>query len=116
MSTRNLSGADRPSRSSGGEVEDLLDLGEVVDAVAELPAPVVPLRVGDVFPDRGAAADGRRAIGAERTRRVGEVHERRLGRESGGVLMRDRGPDLLGVQRGEPPASRQARPTAGSDA
>ena len=54
MSTRNLSGADRPGPLLVGELEDLLDLLEVVDPVAELPAPVVPLRVRDVFPQRSA--------------------------------------------------------------
>jgi len=39
-----------------GEVEDSLDLAELVDAVGELPAPVVPLLVGHVRPDRCAAA------------------------------------------------------------
>ena len=88
-----------------GQLEDLLDLGEVVDPMAELPAPVVPLRVGDVVPDRRAAADGRGAVGADRARRIGQVDERRLGRAPGGLLVRDRCLDLLGVQRGEPPGS-----------
>ena len=51
-----------------GQLEDLLDLGEVVDPVAELPAPVVPLGVGDVLPDRSAAADGRCARPARAAR------------------------------------------------
>ena len=88
-----------------GQLEDLLDLLEVVDPVAELPAPVVPLLVGDVLPDRGAAADGRRAVRAERAGRVGEVDERRLGGGPGGILVGDRGLDLLGVHAGEPPGS-----------
>ena len=53
MSTRNLSGADRPGALLVGQLEDLLDLLEVVDPVAELPAPVVPLLVGDVLPASG---------------------------------------------------------------
>ena len=50
MSTRNLSGARQAVALLVGQVEDLLDLLEVVDPVAELPAPVVPLLVGDVLP------------------------------------------------------------------
>ena len=100
MSTRNLSGADRPVALLVGQLEDLLDLREVVDPVAQLPAPVVPLRVGHVLPERGAAADGGRAVRAERPGRVGQVDERGLGRGAGRVLVRDRGLDLLGVQRG----------------
>ena len=100
-----------------GQLEDLLDLLEVVDPVAELPAPVVPLLVGDVFPDRGAAADGRGAVRAERAGRVGEVDERSLGRGPGGLLVGDGGLDLLCVHAGEPPVSSVGTgPTAGSDA
>ena len=99
-----------------GQVEDLLDLLEVVDPVAELPAPVVPLRVRDVLPERGAAADGGRAVRPEGPRRIGQVDERRLGGGPGGVLVRDRGLDLLGVHAGEPPGAsvrpgRMAAPT-----
>ena len=99
MSTRNRSGTDSPSRSESVRFEDLLDLGEVVDAVAELPAPVVPLLIGHIRPHRGAAAHGGTAIRAQGLRRVGGIHERRLGRGAGRVLVRDRGLDLLGVQR-----------------
>ena len=80
-----------------GQVEDRLDLLEVVDAVAELPAPVVPLLVGNVLEDRGAPADRRAAVGAERLRRVTPVDERGLRCGARGVLVRDRGLDLLGV-------------------
>ena len=59
-----------------GQVQDRLDLLEVVDPMAELPAPVVPLLVGDVRPERGAPADGRPAVGPELAGRVGEVDER----------------------------------------
>ena len=88
-----------------GQLEHLLDLGEVVDPMAELPPPVVPLRVGDVVPDRRPAADGRGAVGTDRERRISQVDERGLGRAPGGFLVRDRCLDLLGVQRGEPPGS-----------
>ena len=86
-----------------GELEDLLDLLEIVDPVAELPAPVVPLRVRDVLPERSAAADRRPAVGPERTRRVGQVDERRFGQRASSILVRDSGLDLLGVHAGEPP-------------
>ena len=43
-----------------GQLQDLLDLLEIVDPVAELPAPVVPLLVRDVGPQRRAPADRRR--------------------------------------------------------
>ncbi len=80
-----------------GEVQDRLDLGEVVDPVTQLPAPVVPLLVGDVRPERGAPADGRPAIGPEHACRVGEVDERRLGGRVRCILVSDGGLDLLGV-------------------
>jgi hypothetical protein len=62
-----------------GQVEDRPDLVDGVDPVAELPAPVVPLCVGHVGPQRGAAAAGRLAIGPERLRRVARVDPRLLG-------------------------------------
>ena len=66
-----------------GQVEDLLDLLEVVDPVRQLPAPVVPLLVGHVRPQRRAPADGRLAIRPECARRVAKIHERsRLDRRS----------------------------------
>ena len=65
MSTRNLSGAPRPSRSFLGQLEDLCERLEVVDAVRELPLPVVPLLVGYVGVVRRAAAAGRCAIRAQ---------------------------------------------------
>ena len=83
-----------------GEVEDLPDLLEVVDAVRELPAPVVPLRVGHVLVDRGAPADGGAAVRTQHLRRVGQVHERRLGGGTGRFLVRDGGLDLVGVHAG----------------
>ena len=61
-----------------GQLQDLLDLGELVDAVRELPLPVVPLLVGNVLPHRGAAADRRLPVGAELPRGVALVDERRL--------------------------------------
>ena len=49
-----LVGCAQPGSLLVGQLEDPLDLLEVVDPVAELPAPVVPLLVGDVGPQRGA--------------------------------------------------------------
>ena len=46
-----------------GQVQDLLDLLEIVDPVAELPAPVVPLGVGHVLPARRTAADRGAPVG-----------------------------------------------------
>ena len=83
-----------------GQIEDLPDLLEVVDPVRELPAPVVPLRVGHVLVDRGAPADGGAAVRTQHLRRVGQVHERRLGGGTGRFLVRDGGLDLLGVHAG----------------
>ena len=85
------------------EVEDLLDLGKVVDPVTQLPAPVIPLGVGDVLPDRGAAADRGSSVGAERASRVGAVDERPVGEVASDVLTRGRGPDVLGVHLGASP-------------
>ena len=88
MSTRNFSGAERPSRSSSVRFEDLLDLLEVVDPVAQLPAPVVPLLVGDVRPERGASADRGPSVRTQDLRGVRAVDERRprppRGRRPGG--------------------------------
>ena len=67
-----------------GQLQDLLDLGQLVDAVGELPAPVVPLLIGNVRPERCAAAHRRHAVRPERSRRVAAVDERFLG----GVLVR----------------------------
>ena len=92
MSTRNLSGARQAGPLLVGQVEDRLDLLEVVDAVAELPAPVVPLLVGDVLPDRRAAADGGPAVRTEHLGGVAAVDERRLGGGAGGLLVGDREP------------------------
>ncbi len=79
MSTRNLSGADRPSRSSGVSLRICSISSRSLTRWLQLPAPVVPLLVGDVLQDRGAAADGGLAVRAERQGRVGEVDERGLG-------------------------------------
>ena len=112
-----LLGRREPLALVVGQVEDPLDLLEIVDPVAELPAPVVPLGVGDVLPARGAATDRRPPVRTERARRVREVDERRLGDRAGGVLVRDGGPDLLGVHAGEPPRfERPGRPGACYDA
>ena len=61
-----------------GEVQDPLDLGEVVDAVGELPAPVVPLRVRHVLPDRRSPAHSRPSVRAQASRGIAEVDERSL--------------------------------------
>ena len=61
-----------------GQVEDLLELLERVQAVGELPAPVVPLLVRRVLPDPGAAADRRLPVRAEPEGGVAQVDERRL--------------------------------------
>ena len=91
-----------------GQLEDLLDLGQVVDPVRELPAPVVPLLVGDVLPQRGAPAHRRATVGSERLGRVAPVDERRLGQRARGVLVGDGGADLLGIHAGSPPGGRGA--------
>ncbi len=91
-----------------GELEDLLDLFEVVDPVRELPAPVVPLRVRDVLPERGTAADRGLPVGAEHARRIGGVDEWGLGREARHFRVGDGDLDLLGVQPSGPPAATNA--------
>ena len=58
-----------------GQVEDLLDLCEVVDAIGELPAPVVPLLVGHVCPQRRAAADRWLPIWPEPARGIALIDE-----------------------------------------
>ncbi len=93
-----LVGRRQPFALLVGQLEDLLDLSELVDPVRQLPAPVVPLLVGDVLVDRCAAADGRLAVGTERACRVGQVDEWRLGGDPGGILVRDGRLDLVGVQ------------------
>ena len=79
MSTRNMPVALRPARSSSVRLRISLELLEIVDAVAELPAPVVPLLVGHIGPDRRAAADGGLAVRAQHLGRVAAVDERLLG-------------------------------------
>ena len=81
-----------------GEVQDLADFLERVDPMTELPAPVVPLLVGDVRPDRRAPAARGPAVRTEGLRGVAAVDERRLGEGARRVLVRDGGLDLLGVQ------------------
>ena len=93
-----LVGGAQPFALFVAEVQDLLDLREVVDPVRELPAPVIPLLVGDVRPERGTAADRGPAVGAERTGRVAPVDERRLGRRNRSLLG-ERRLDLAGVHR-----------------
>ena len=66
-----LVGRREPLALVVGQVEDLLQVLERVEALRELPAPVVPLLVRDVLPDPGPAADGGlpvRARGASRGR------------------------------------------------
>ena len=86
-----------------GQVQDLLDLGEVVHAVAELPAPVVPLLIGHVRPHRGPATHGGTPVGSEGAGRIEPVDERGLSCGSGRILVGDRRLDLLGVQLSRPP-------------
>ena len=98
MSTRNLSGRRQAVALLVGEVEDLLDLVEVVDAVRELPAPVVPLARRARPPTAGRApADGRLAVGPKGPRRVARVDEGLRGGRLGGSSVR-RCLDLLLVQ------------------
>ena len=52
---------------------------EVVDAVRELPAPVVPALIGDIGPDLRAVAALGPSIRVDRTRRVTRVHPRVAG-------------------------------------
>ncbi len=73
-----LVGRREPLALVVGQVQDLLELLERVQPVGELPAPVVPLVVGDVFPDPGAAAHGGQAVRAELAGRIAPVHERGL--------------------------------------
>ena len=63
-----------------GQLEDLADLLEGVDAVGELPAPVVPLLVGNVRPLRGAPAAQQLAVGADGACRVAWVYPRGIAR------------------------------------
>jgi hypothetical protein len=93
-----------------GQVEDLLDLFQIVDPMAQLPAPVVPLLVRDVLPDRGAPTDRGSTVRAEHLRRVAPVDERRLRARSPrfGGLMGDGVLDLVGVQLERPPGARRA--------
>jgi len=79
-----------------GEVQDLADLLERVDPVAELPAPVVPFLVGHVRPQWSAAASSREAIGPERLCGVAGIHPWRLRLDLGGMVP-GRETDFLGV-------------------
>jgi hypothetical protein len=48
-----------------GQIEDGCDLVECVDPVRQLPAPIVPLLVWNVGPQRRPPADGGHAVGAQ---------------------------------------------------
>src|SRR3990172_5284687 len=74
-----------------GQLQDPLDFLEVVDPVRELPAPVVPLLIGDVRPTRSTAAARGLPVRTERLGRVAQIHEWRFRRH----LDRRTGPDLL---------------------
>ena len=47
------------------QLQDPLDLVEVIDPVAELPPPVVPLGVRNVLPARGTPTDSRLAVSTQ---------------------------------------------------
>ncbi len=93
-----------------GQLEDLLDLLEVVDPVAELPAPVVPLLVRDVGPQRSATADRGPAVRADRQGGIAAIDERRLAGRRQGRLVGDRRLDLLGVHAASWSVIRSGRP------
>ena len=71
MSTRNLSGAERPARSSSVRFEDLLDLREVVDPVASCQRQSFHCSSGTSSQIGARRLTAGRAVGAERPRRVG---------------------------------------------
>jgi hypothetical protein len=75
-----------------GQVEHLLDIGQVVDPVGKLPAPVVPLLVGHVQPARRAAADRWPAVRAKPECRIAAVDEGFVG--DGDVRAQARQPPL----------------------
>src|SRR5207249_7643032 len=56
-----------------GELEDLLDLGQIVHPMAELPTPVVPLLVGNVLPLGSSATDGGSTVGSDLPIRVAAI-------------------------------------------
>ena len=62
-----------------GQFEDLADLFERVDAVAELPTPVVPLLVRHVGPLWGAAAAEWLTIGANGLGWIARIHPGSIG-------------------------------------
>jgi hypothetical protein len=62
-----------------GQVEHRRDFFERVDPVRKLPAPVIPLLVGDVRPEWRATADGRLAVRTESACRIALVDERNFG-------------------------------------
>jgi hypothetical protein len=71
-----LVGSREPLALVVGQVEHLLEVLERVEALRELPAPVVPLLVRDVLPDPGRWLTA--GVGAETLRGVAQVDERRL--------------------------------------
>jgi len=73
-----------------GELEDLADLFERVDAIAELPAPVVPLLVRHVGPLRCAATAEWLAIGTNGLGWIARIHPGSIGGGGrGGVALQD---------------------------
>ena len=79
MSTRNLSGADRPSRSSSVRLRIRSISARSLTRWLSCQRQSFHCSSGTSAQQRGAAADGGPAVGAERARRIAPVDERRLG-------------------------------------
>ena len=100
MSTRNLSGAERPVALLVGQVQDLLDLVEVVDPVESCQRQSFHFSSGTSAQSGARRLTAGRPSGPSGARRVAQVDERRLGGGAGGLLVGDRGLDLVGVHAG----------------
>ena len=73
-----------------GEFEDLADLFERVDAVAELPTPVIPLLVRHIGPLWGAAATEWQAVRTKGLGWIARIHPGGIGGgDRGGVALKD---------------------------
>ena len=100
MSTRNLSGAESPSRSSSVSSRICSISARSLTRWLSCQRQSFHWASGTSSQIGARRLTGGRAVGSERHGRVGQVDERRLGRGAGRVLVSDRGLDLLGVQRG----------------
>ena len=113
MSTRNLSGAERPARSSSVRSRICSISARSLTRWLSCQRQSFHCSSGTSSQIGARRLTAGAPVGAERLGRVGEVDERRLRGSSRGFLVRDRALDLLGVHAWL--ASGRRRPVTGAD-